>query len=211
VAGGVAMAKHLERPWLKGDLRRWLACSDTYDAEKPTKELVGANMAFSRRILKEVPSFDPELGAGAMGCGEESLFSCQLIKAGFRIVELPTVTVEHHFDEIRLCAAEFLKMARKLGRSHAYIAQHWKHESILTSFGALLHAVLFHCYRFASGRSTEVFEGLPAWKLDLALRMAFFRQHLIECLRPRNYVKHGLIKERGHAGLKCIGSNPFER
>ncbi|KAA6407127.1 MAG: hypothetical protein FRX48_09193 [Lasallia pustulata] len=51
-----------------------LASTEGLDPDAP-KFMVGANMAFSRRVLEKVPSFDTELGPGALGFFDESLFS----------------------------------------------------------------------------------------------------------------------------------------
>ena len=76
VAGRVKLPDYLERPWLQSWHRACLA------VEAPTRgdfDLTGANMAFARRVLERVPAFDPELGQGALGSCEESLFSRQLL------------------------------------------------------------------------------------------------------------------------------------
>lgn len=122
VAGGVELAAHLQRPWQTDVLRTWLV-----SGFPPTGDLWGANMAFHRRVLGKVAGFDTELGAGALGFGEETLFAHQLLAAGFRIGGAD-VTVLHHPDERRISEADLLGAAEKRGRSHAYIAHHWHHQ-----------------------------------------------------------------------------------
>src|SRR5579859_2148501 len=61
VAGGVRLAPGLERPWMSAVTRGWLASTESVDSSNPGR-LVGANMAFSARVLERVPLFDPELG-----------------------------------------------------------------------------------------------------------------------------------------------------
>lgn len=74
-------------------------------------------MAISRRVLEEVPGFDPELGPGQLGTMEDTLFSWQLREAGYRIEMVTETAVEHHFDEERLTQDEFIRAAIARGRS----------------------------------------------------------------------------------------------
>jgi glycosyltransferase involved in cell wall biosynthesis len=196
VAGGIRIAPHLERPWLSGDLRAWLACTDG-NAAIDAGVLVGANMAFARRVLGKVPSFDTELGPGALGFGDDSLFSKQLLKAGYRIVDARDVEVEHHFDERRLSEASFLRIAKNLARSHAYIARHWERVPLSRPLAAFVHSVLAHGYRFGARRNSRPLDGAPArWRLDLTVRGWFLAQYLIELFRRPRYDTHGLTKRQ---------------
>ena len=64
VAGRIKLPDYLERPWL----RPWHRVCLAVDA--PTTgdfDLIGANMAFARRVLEKVPAFDVEIGVGAWG------------------------------------------------------------------------------------------------------------------------------------------------
>ena len=51
VAGGVKLARSLERPWATELHRSWLAATETIDRASPER-LVGANMAICRRMLE---------------------------------------------------------------------------------------------------------------------------------------------------------------
>jgi hypothetical protein len=82
-------------------------------------------MAFHRRVLAAAPRFDVALGPGALGMGEETLFSYQLVAGGFRLGSAFEVQVEHAFDTGRLCPRGLQGIARAMGRSEAYIAHHW--------------------------------------------------------------------------------------
>ncbi|MEX0654177.1 MAG: glycosyltransferase family A protein [Phycisphaeraceae bacterium] len=121
VAGGVGIPEHLQRDWLKGFLLIWLAGTPDLK-EGPVTRLVGANMAFHRRVLDAVPRFDSSLGAGASGAGEETLFGWRLLQHGYRMVGLPDVQVEHHFGQDRLEGKTLEHVARSMGRSNAYLA-----------------------------------------------------------------------------------------
>ena len=130
VAGGVHFPASYE-PKLSQEpfraRRGWLASTESTDPHEPGC-LVGANMAFSRHVTRTVGEFDPELGAGALGFCEESLFAYRLLDAGFRIRTAFEVSVEHHFDLARLTPATLLDMAARMGRSTAYVDYHWGHE-----------------------------------------------------------------------------------
>lgn len=143
VAGGVCLPPHLVRPWMTLLHRYWLAETGWLDPDEPS-EMVGANMAFHRRVLGHVPLFDVELGPGALGFGEESLFGFQLRDAGFRIGAALETCVEHHFDVARLARAYWLADARKRGRTWAYLSYHWFHSAV-PSWPACLRA----CARYA--------------------------------------------------------------
>lgn len=124
LAGGVILAPGRERPWMGPCMRAWLASSEALHPSRPGR-VIGANMAFHRRVLACVDRFDPSLGPGALGMGEETLFSYQLIEKGFRIDPAFGVQVQHAFDVSRLSVCGFQKIAHAMGRSEAYLAYHW--------------------------------------------------------------------------------------
>ena len=130
VAGGVHFPPEYE-PKLSQEpfrsRRGWLATTERTDPQDPGC-LVGANMAFSRRVLEAAGEFDPELGAGALGFCEETLFAFQIMAAGLRIRTAFEVSVAHHFDLARITPEALLNMAARMGRSAAYTDYHWKHQ-----------------------------------------------------------------------------------
>jgi glycosyltransferase involved in cell wall biosynthesis len=194
VQGGVTLGSHLERPWLTKELRWLLACTDGLSAE-PLKWAVGANLAFSKEVLAKVPGFDPELGTGALGAEEESLFFRQLVRAGYRVATALEVAVEHHCDEKRLTRSSFLNTARYGGRSLAYFEFHWQHVH-LPSPRWQLAKLLLKLARYRVRAWREVYrKSIPTWdEIVLVKQIEFYRQYLIERKRPRNYEKYGLMK-----------------
>jgi hypothetical protein len=106
VAGGVRIAPKLHRPWMEALHRGWLASTEGIDPAAPYT-MFGANMGFSREVLSKVPAFDTELGPGALGFGDEMLFSWQLLEAGYQIHGALDVAVEHHFEPFDCFAPAF--------------------------------------------------------------------------------------------------------
>ena len=126
-AGRVVLAPGLERPWMT-DLHR-AALSETVliDRKKPGS-MIGANMAFKKDVLNVIPGFDVETGPGKLGFGDDTLFSFQLIEAGFRIQFCENAVVIHHCGSDRLLRQAWLKRAYNAGRSQAYIDYNWHHK-----------------------------------------------------------------------------------
>ena len=193
VAGRVRLPDYLERPWLRGWHRVCLAV----DVPKTGDfELVGANMAFARRVLEKVPAFDPELGVGALGACEETLFSQQLRTAGFRLMFAgEDSTVEHHCGEARLTHNSMAGMLARQGRSQAYVDYHWLHRkrSLAALRGAKSSLALagLSTYRRLRRVRVAVIGRLEARWL---WRSAYYSQLLIESRRPRQYAFQGLEK-----------------
>jgi glycosyltransferase involved in cell wall biosynthesis len=187
VAGAVALAPQLERAWMTARHRAWLAATDSLDFADP-RNLIGANMAIARSVFDRIPRFDTELGAGALGFGEESLFVLELIDAGYRIVGAPQARVEHHFEASRLLRASWLDSARRRGQKAAFLAHHWHHE-IHPDAGAQRWKA---AARLAFGRARRPHdlrqrEGCAEWELLLVRKAAFWKQFLVERARPAKY------------------------
>lgn len=193
VVGGVTIAPHLERPGSPGGSWIRLACTDAIDNDKP--DLIGANMAFRREVLEKVPCFDNELGPGALGFGDDTLFGWQLTQAGFSICYAPNASVEHYFEPARLTRSSLTAMAAKQGRSSAYLAYHWQHEAeqqacLFLAKRSLRLACLRQTHREAIRQCTEA----PQWELNILRDIAYYRQFLKDQKSQRNYDQFGLSK-----------------
>lgn len=194
--GCVRLAPYLERPWLTRQLRAGLAASEGLEDGWLT-EMIGANMAFHRRVLERVPEFDEELGPGAMGFGDDTLFSWQLEAAGFRLGRAPDAVVEHHCEENRLLRSHILQSAVKSGKGQAYLLHHWHHTVVSFPRIRLVWAMLKLVRRFVISRAdTRLVEGCASWEVSLTQEIARLRHYLVESRRPRNYAKRGLVKLR---------------
>ena len=192
VEGLITIAPHLEREWLRGFLRVYVACNDQLARTGADHPLIGANMAFARYVLDKVSGFDLDLGAGsANGFGEETLFSFQLRAAGFRIVVANGGAVEHHFNEDRLRPDRFLGALYKMGRSAAYIAYHWEHRHIRSARVKLwfLACKLF-VRRFVSRRPSLA--TTRAWEAVYVQNLGFLSAYVALMGTPRKYSKRGL-------------------
>jgi glucosyl-dolichyl phosphate glucuronosyltransferase len=194
VQGGVRIAPELDRPWLTGHLRMMMASTDMMKAGDPVIGLCGANMAFSRRILDKIPAFDPELGPGALGFGEETLLMLQMQRAGCRIVPAWEILVEHHFDPGRINRAHILQMAIRYGWSGAYIDYHWKHDQIQGLEKKILWAATKLMVRRLLNPRTWGGTAALEWETSYVCRLAYLRQFRSMQVSPRNYAQFGLTK-----------------
>lgn len=195
VGGAIAIAPHLQRPWMTSFHRGIMASTDEWDMRDPGG-MNGANMAFTKRVLEKVPAFDPELGPGALGFWDEALFANQLLAAGYRIAGAADAVVEHHFQASRLKRKAFLEHAAKAGRSVAYIAWHWGHSprDPRVKFRAWRKRVRLALERMVRRRDCAIDEGCAEWEFNAARTIAYFEQFALEQQRPRAYEKNGLRK-----------------
>ena len=201
VAGGVQMAEQLRRPWMD-DLGTGLFAETRDISPENPNRMVGANMAVGAYVFERVPKFDPRLGAGALGMGEETLFSHQLLAAGYRIASAFDVVVEHHFDPSRLTRAALRKINSNLGRSKGYVAYHWHHAEPTSSRPAekVKAAKLFlqlqrERLKTAILRVTGISQStapISPHEKYLLRNWSYQVQVLEEMSRPRRYEKHGL-------------------
>lgn len=192
VTGDVRLAPNLERPWMGPLHHLWLSVRESRIDSKTelTKvpELRGGNMAFSRDVLEGVPEFDTDLGPGALGLGDDTMFSLRLQAAKYRIVYASNAAVEHHLDESRLLRTSFLNLSQKRGRSAGYIAYHWEHRRISAPLFRLQWRTLLLTYwRARKTEECSVAEGMPEWEMNLLWSIYFYKQFLIERQRPPKY------------------------
>ena len=199
VTGGVHIAPHLERSWMQELHRAWLA--ETINRNKYIgNSLVGANMAFLRKVLTRVPRFDIELGPGALGFADDSLFSRQLEEAGYTIADQRDVIVEHHFLRSRLTRNSFGDTAGKHGRSSAYMMYHWEHEKVAAPLLQWMRKRLqLALWRRTHPQSVAQTEGMDPAEMHHLRSLALYQQIAMEQKKPRKYERHGLIKKSGSA------------
>lgn len=193
VVGRTELARHLLRPWMKPVHKLWLVAPDNPSDE--AVELIGANMGVHRSVFRRIREFDPELGPGKTGFGEETLLSWQMNEAGFQLKRIPEALVVHHPDASRLLRSQWIASARKRGKTAAYILHHWHHANLKNIF-------MRQYYVFAkliARRLVESLppldgEGSPPWEMSYITEIELSRQFRLERKRPRNYSLHGLQK-----------------
>lgn len=200
VAGGVVFPDHIETMLSQSPfsaIRGWFASTEKLDRDSP-HTMVGANMAFHRRILKKVSQFDIELGPGALGFSDETLFSEQVRAAGFRLVGAFDIAVEHHFDVSRLSGQSVLDLARRMGRSGAYMHHHWEHRPFPLLVPKLVYVHLRRFWiRHTKSRGEKGSGAVSDTDVRLERNLAFYREYIVQRRRPRKYPVHGKA-----AGLK---------
>jgi glucosyl-dolichyl phosphate glucuronosyltransferase len=193
VVGKIVLSDEVARPWLGPLHRWWLAAPD--DQADETVELIGANMGFLRSVLKRVPKFDPELGPGKLGFGEETLFGKQLVEAGFKLKYAPNAVVVHRPSELRLRRRDWLNTARKKGHQAAYLLYHWEHNDIRTPRIKWFRCLLkLHLRRIIERAPSLDSEGASTWEMNYVQNVETCRWFCIERRRPRNYARRGLKK-----------------
>ena len=191
--GRVELAEELRRPWMTKTHTGGLACYD--GPEDRPLEFLGANMGFHRSVLERVSAFDTEIGAGALGVFEDTLFSWQLAEAGFRLRYIPEASVTHYPDPTRLKYRHALSASRSFGASKAYVLHHWRHEHVsLPGLRNFYYSLKLALRRLLKSPRAWDEEGIDSWEMSYVAEMEKNKQFLIESRRPRNYSKRGLRK-----------------
>jgi glucosyl-dolichyl phosphate glucuronosyltransferase len=193
VVGQITLAPNLMKPWLSAMHERFLAANNSCRHDEPM--LIGANMAFRRTVLERVPAFDSELGPGALGLAEETLFGLQLTEAGFKVALVENAKVIHHVNESRLLRRHWLDIARKYGRTRGYFAYHWYHRDLESPhLKAAWFSTKLSLRRLIQPPQKLDQEGCPEWELCYSHELEMYRQFCVERKRPRNYTRRGLKK-----------------
>lgn len=191
VAGGVVLASCLNRPWMSSMHRAWLAETCWLERGEP-KFYVGANMAIARHVLDKVPKYDESLGPGALGYGDDVLFSSQLRHAGYRIADALDVCVIHHPESERLTKSSWLDAAWSRGLSRAHVGHHWEHWPCRGGrLKSARTAAALAWWRLRNPQKADE-EGCDEAELRLVFEHATAVGHLGESTHTRRYEKHGL-------------------
>ena len=196
VVGHIVLAEEMQRAWLTPLQKWWLAAPESQSED--AAELIGANMGFRKSVLAKVAGYDPELGPGSLGRGEESLFSAQLVEAGFKIAFAKEAVVVHNPGVARLQRGEWLAMARKLGQQEAYLDYHWRHTDVLwPRVKSFWYRAKLNLRRKLQPPPPLTSEGCPAWESSYERSLAMSEQFCIEQRRARQYARRGLVKLQG--------------
>lgn len=74
---------------------------DYGDEIREIRGMIATNVSFKREVFEKVGLYDPRLGAGAVGFGEDTEYSLRIRKAGFKIGYTPHAIVYHELDPAR--------------------------------------------------------------------------------------------------------------
>lgn len=74
---------------------------DRGDEIREVRGIIATNIALRRRVFETVGFYDPRLGAGASGFGEDTEYSMRIRKAGFKMGYAPRAVVYHELDPAR--------------------------------------------------------------------------------------------------------------
>jgi len=198
--GRISVPPDRDRPWMS-DVHRSLMAATTHYPKAGSGDLVGASMAFHRRVLNAVPYFDPALGPTGHGFYEDTLFSHQLKRAGFRMAYCHEAVCWHHFKFDRLERSTFLKRGLAQGKSEGHVRYHWFHddpapglaEAELEKLGPKVEAL------FAAETDSDEVTDEELWMLNV---YGHWSQYLAEVGQPRNYVKRGLVRRQPELCLR---------
>lgn len=221
VGGGVRLAPASQKEWMQPVHRLMLASTEDLAPGTSLPSMLGANMAFARRVLARVPGFDPNLGPGSLGFCDDSLFCLQLREAGFRMATMLDVVVEHHPDPARITPQSFTARVIKEGQSQAYVSYHWEHDACTHDEGTFPEAHIRHVrltllrrrlalagLRLTRRREKSQSHTAPDWELRKLRQIAFYRQYLIERQKPRAYDRRGLVKKPPALGTVKLPAAP---
>ena len=104
--------------WLTDE---WLGRFGGVDQGKERSPLLGhihgGNCAVRREVFEQIGVYREELGAGAVGMGEDTEFGLRAVKAGFRILYEPLACMDHLIPAARSTRRAFLKRSYMCGLS----------------------------------------------------------------------------------------------
>ncbi len=191
--GRVRLPPDLHRPGMEDYHRMLLAIRESLEGDR-IPYLIGANLAFHRRVLEKVPRFDPALGPGALGFHDETLFGWQLEEAGFRLKYVQEASVWHDLDPNRLTASNFRRHARRIGQGFGYLYYHWFHSRDETPGRLDPLRTRVEIWKFRLLHPSYLLPwNIPCYEeLALHVRLGSWLQTRTEMRGPRKYAQKGL-------------------
>lgn len=190
--GRISVPPDRDHPWMS-DVHRSLMAATTHYPKTGAGDLVGASMAFHRRVLNAVPQFDPDLGPTGLGFYEDTLYSHQLKRAGFRLAYCHEAVCWHHFKLDRLERPAFLRRGLAQGQSEGHVRYHWFHDDPEPGFAESEVARLKPKVEvlMATGHDRTEVSDEELWMLNV---YGHWSQYLAEVGKPRTYAKNGLVR-----------------
>jgi len=186
-AGGIRVAAKYEGDGL--DPYSCLCLGDTRHTDRSsTFYMIGANMAISKKVMEHIGGFNEDLGPGRLGTAEETLFSMQAMRAGFRIADRMEVIAEHHFDAHRLTARSYRKRFYTEGLCRGYIAYHWEHKFLSQPKKKVKDAIRqLKMWRLQNAEDYKRENGLNPAEGTVLINIGYARQYAREKGKPRLY------------------------
>ena len=196
VTGEIRIAPHLKRDWMEPFHYTLLASTELWTGEGEGR-LVGASMGFMKECLVKVPWFDENLGPGALGFNDDSLFAEQLKHAGYKLGFASKAKMTHHFLPNRLLRGSWISRMEKQGICSAYVKHHWEHEiEALAPLRLLRHKIGLTMLSKRSESGTES-EGTTASELYFRYYIAYYQEMARLRGQTRKYGRRGLTAPIG--------------
>jgi glycosyltransferase involved in cell wall biosynthesis len=202
VTADIKIPEELQRPWM-GSIHKSIFM-DRLRRDVLLKAVLGSNAAIQRNILLSVGGYDPELGPGRLGAGEDSLLGFQLQRLGCRFIFAgEEATVLHCIRIERFKREAFIRYAKAAACSDAYIQYHWNHKYEQLAWLKALKSVIGLGWVRATRWKYKCLEGILPHEHYQITKIWYFRQFNKEQRRQHNYVEPACIKVRGE--LPVIG------
>ena len=167
----------------------WVASTAGIDMESPER-LVGANMAFHRRVLTQVTQFREEVGPGpnSLGFADDTLFSLELQRRGLRTRGVPDAVVDHHFDLDRLTSPQVVAIAKRMAASEAYLDWHLRGATKTPPKWSLFKSRVKRRLRELLGQHRSP-GTLGEWERELGYQywQTYWREYARQSRGPRKY------------------------
>jgi glucosyl-dolichyl phosphate glucuronosyltransferase len=194
VAGGLKLSDRFSNLSLDNVATSWLATTEhcTRPLDPP---LIGANMAVARCVFDQVPCFDEEIGPGALGHAEDTLFWLQVREAGFRVVSRYSVIAVHDPDPARATRQGMARQAELRGEFAAFVEHHWEHlERKHYLAGYVLAWARLFSHRLTHARAMLRSTLMSGREAELLEHFHFRRRLLRERWKSRVYARRGLVR-----------------
>jgi len=195
VNADIELPEELRRPWM-GPIHKTIFM-DRLGKDALLKAVLGSNAAIKRDILLSIGGYDPELGPGRLGAGEDSLLGFQLQRLACRFFFAgEEATVLHCVSKERFKRETFIRYAKLAACSDAYIKYHWNHKSEHLAWLKALKS-LIGLWWVRATRKYKCSEGILPNEHYQISRIWYLRQFNKEQRRQHNYLEPGCIKVHG--------------
>lgn len=195
VTADIRIPEELKQPWMGGIDKTIFM--DALGKNVLLRACLGANSAVKKDALLSVGGFDPELGPGKLGAGEDSLLGFQLQCLGYRFIFAgEEATVLHYIKKERFKREAFIRYAKLAACSSAYIDYHFNNKYDRFVFFKAIKSFIGLLYVRATLKY-KCIEGILPEEHYQITKMWYNLQFNKEQYRERNYVEPDCTKVRG--------------